>query len=88
MASIPRGPGRGRYLISCTDSTRLNQFLSDALANPELQLLQTIGPPGAPHTAVYDMPHDTAAQLERQFIASSHLKIEPDRPLSLFGPSF
>ncbi len=86
MASIQAGPGRGRYLISSTDGARLARFIADARADPDLQLQNTIGPSGAPHTAVYDMAHATAAQLARRFAASGELTIEPDRPLSLFGP--
>ncbi len=87
MATIHGGPGRGRYLISCKDGARLARFVSDSLANPALHLLDTIGPQGAPHTAVYEMAHATAAQLEQHFAASGDMKIEPDRPLSLFDPS-
>lgn len=85
MPVIQGGPGRGRYLVSCTDSGRLSRFVTDARANPELLLLDTVGPPGAPHTAVYEMAHDMAAQLQKHFAASGELNIEPDRPLSLFG---
>ncbi len=86
MASIQDGPGRGRYLISSTDGAQLARFMADASAHPDLKLQHTIGPTGAPHTAVYDMAHATAAQLARRFAAGGELTIEPDRPLSLFGP--
>jgi hypothetical protein len=85
MPFIQGGPGRGRYLISGADSNRLAHFVSEASTNPDLQLLDTLGPPGAPHTAVYDMAHDMAAQLQKNFAASGDLNIEPDQPLSLFG---
>ena len=85
MPVIQGGPGRGRYLISCHDSGKLAGFVSDASGNPELQLLDTMGPPGAPHTAVFDMSHDKAAELQRHFAAGGDLKIEPDQPLSMFG---
>ncbi len=87
MATLSESPGRGRYLISCTDGAKLASFIADASGNPELQLIDIIGPPRAPHTAVFDMAHGTAAKLESQFAARGDLKIEPDRPLSLFGPS-
>lgn len=87
MATIQGGPGRGRYLVSCNDGTKLASFVSESHANPELQLVETIGPPGAPHTAVFDMAHAIAAQLEHRFAASGDMKIEPDQPLSLFGPA-
>ncbi len=87
MATIQGGPGRGRYLVSCPDSAKLAHFVSESHADPELQLLDTIGPQGAPHTAVFDMAHATAAQLEQRFATSGDMKIEPDQPLSLFGPA-
>ncbi len=85
MPVLPGGPGRGRYLVSSASSSRLARFVSDARGNPDLQLLDTVGPQHAPHTAVYEMTHDTAAQLQKHFAASGELSIEPDRPLSLFG---
>ncbi len=85
MATIQDGPGRGRYLVSCTDGAKLAGFVSETRSNPELQLIDTIGPQGAPHTAVYEMAHATAAQLEQRFAAEGTLKIEPDRPLSMFA---
>lgn len=87
MATIQGGPGRGRYLVSCTDGAKLARFVSDSHADPELQLIETLGPQGAPHTAVFDMAHAIAAQLEHRFASSGDMKIEPDQPLSLFGPS-
>ncbi len=86
MATIQGGPGRGRYLVSCNDSAKLARFVSDSHADPELQLIETIGPRDAPHTAVFDMAHAIAVQLEHRFAASGDMKIEPDQPLSLFGP--
>jgi hypothetical protein len=87
MPTIQSGPGRGRYIVSCADGAKLARFVADARTNPELQLLDAIGPQGAPHTAVFDMAHDTAAALEQRFAASGDMKIEPDRPLSLFCPT-
>lgn len=85
MPVIQGGPGRGRYLVSCMDSGKLASFVSGTSGNPELRLLDTVGPPGAPHTAVFDMSHDKAAELQRHFAAGGELKIEPDQPLSMFG---
>ena len=85
MPVIQGGPGRGRYLVSCNDSGKLSDFVSGASANPDLRLLDKLGPAGAPHTAVFDMSHDTAVQLQRHFAAGGDLKIEPDQPLSMFG---
>ncbi len=85
MPIIQGGPGRGRYLVSSGDSARLSGFVAEAERMPDLQLLHTIGPQGAPHTAVYEMPHATAALLSQRFAAGGDMKIEPDQPLSMFG---
>lgn len=87
MTTLSGGPGRGRYLISCNDGVKLARFVDDARIKPELTLLDTIGPRGAPYTAVFEMAHSTAADLARDFALSGDMKIEPDRPLSMFGPS-
>ncbi len=88
--SLPTGgsssaSGRGRYLVSSGDSAALTCFVAEATRMPELQLLHTIGPQGAPHTAVFDMPHTTAAQLAQRFASAGQMKIEPDQSLSMFG---
>ncbi len=87
MPNIQGGPGRGRYLVSCSDSQQLQRFISESAHNHALKLLDTIGPEQAPHTAVYDMAHDDAADLDRRFATSGALKIERDQPMSLFGDS-
>lgn len=84
MPLISGGPGRGRYLVSCNDSAPLQRFLKEARTDPDLKLLDTLGPPDAPHTAVYDMAHERAARLQQSFAVRGELNIEPDRPLSLF----
>lgn len=85
MSTLEGGPGRGRYLIIADDSHRLQGFIVEARNDPELHLIETIGPASAPHTAVFDMAHNKAVALQQGFHAEGALKIEPDRPLSLFG---
>ena len=85
MAVIESGPGRGRYLISSSDTRKLGDFMSLHRSDSELHLLDMIGPPGAPHTAVFDMSHDKAAELQRHFAIGGDLNIEPDQSLSMFG---
>ena len=85
MSTIQGGPGRGRYLIIANDNRRLRRFVDDAHKDPDLDLIETIGPNDAPHTAVYEMAHNKAAALQQDFQAEGTLKIEPDKPLSLFG---
>lgn len=84
MQAIQGGPGRGHYLVSSADSQQLSDFIAQAGDDAALKLIKTMGPQAAPHTAVYDMPHDSAAQLAQRFQQAGHLKIEPDRPLSMF----
>lgn len=85
MRPIENGPGSGRYLVSCSNPGKLNEFIENSYQDPSLQLIDTMGPSGAPHTAVYEMSHSKAADLQRLFIHSGELKIEPDQPLSMFG---
>lgn len=85
MPILQGGPGRGRYLVSSGDRMKLAGFVAEAQRMPDLQLLNTIGPQGAPHTAVYEMTHATAVQLSQRFAASGDMTIEPDQPLSMFG---
>lgn len=87
MQPYSSGPERGRYLVSATESKQLTAFLHEASADPTLHLLQTIGPHDAPHTAVFEMPHASAAALAQRFGVAGTLKIEPDRPLSMFDMS-
>ena len=85
MPTLQGGPGRGRYLIIANDSRHLQRFIAETQSDPELDLIDTIGPTGAPHTTVYEMTHNKAVDLEKNFQAEGALRIEPDRPLSLFG---
>lgn len=85
MPSIPSDPGSGRYIIRGGDSRTLVEFIDRLAADKSYELVDLIGPPGQPHTAVVVMTHDRAAALAEQFRTSNQLTIEPDRPLSLFG---
>lgn len=85
MQTIQGGPGRGRYLVSSNDSNKLVDFIEQSSEDASLSLLDTMGPVDKPHTAVFDMPHETAALLSRQFKSEGNLKIEADRPLKMFS---
>ena len=87
MRAIEGGPGSGRYIVSCKDPGKLGQFIQSSYQDPALQLIDTMGPVGAPHTAVYEMAHTKAADLQRLFSQAGELTIEPDQPLSMFGMS-
>ena len=85
MRAIEGRPGSGRYIVSSVDTGKLSQFIQSSYQDTGLKLIDTLGPIGAPHTAVYDMAHDKAAELQRRFTQSGDLTIEPDQPLSMFG---
>ena len=77
----------GRYIVRSEDPVRLNDFIKTVNTDPQIELVDTIGPSGSPHTAVVTMSHDTARALQERFSNtkdSKKLIIEPDRPLSLF----
>ena len=85
MPPLPTGPGKGRYIIrSRNDDKSLADFLLDAGKDPAIEVIDTIGPAGKPHTIVAEMSADTARSLEQRFNSTNQLIIEPDRPLSLF----
>ncbi len=78
------GKNMGRYLVRSDDVTQLTDFINDVNADPDMELLDTIGPVNQPHTIVVAMPHTTAHSLQQRFSTAKKLIIEPDRPLSLF----
>jgi len=85
MSTISGEAGKGRYIIrSKDDGGQLTHFLSDVANDPDVSLLDTIGPVGQEHTAVFEMSHEKALFLAQRFRNSNQLMIEPDRPLSLF----
>jgi hypothetical protein len=85
MPLLTPGSARGRYIVRSDDPQVLADFIEQARTDPELELADIIGPPGAPHTAVFDMPHEKAQALQQRFAApnANRLIIERDRPLSL-----
>ena len=85
MSSIPPGAGSGRYIIRANDPWQLATFIASIKTDTSIEVLDTIGPVGQPHTLVAAMNKDKAALLEQHFRTSNQLTIEPDRPLSLFG---
>lgn len=83
MPLMNTGSDNGRYIVRAQDATRLKDFIASVQTNPQMVLLETIGPADHPHTAIFSMPHDTARALQERY--AQHLTIEPDQPLSLFG---
>lgn len=78
-------PGKQRYMVRALgdDPAALAQFLASVDSEPDIELVDTIGPTGRPHTAVVEITPDKALSLERRFQQSKQLLIERDRPLSL-----
>ncbi|MFL6657077.1 MAG: hypothetical protein ACJ8GW_03305 [Massilia sp.] len=72
---IVRAPGNGSTLAD---------FLTIIQNDPTLELLDTIGPAGMPHTAVVGVDPEQASAFEQRVRNLQHLMIEQDRPLSLF----
>lgn len=79
----PHG-GKDRYIVRSEDSSLLADFIDETTTDPELELVDTVGPVGAPHTAVFLMPHEKAQALQQRYGESNRIIIERDRPLSLF----
>jgi hypothetical protein len=75
---------KDRYIVRSGDSSLLADFIDETTTDPELELVDTIGPVGAPHTAVFLMPDEKARALQQRYGESKRIIIERDRPLSLF----
>lgn len=72
-----------RYIVRTrSDSSSLDDLLSAIDSDPGLELVDTIGPPGHPHTAVVAVAPEQVAAFEQRFRTASHFIIERDRPLS------
>lgn len=85
MSNPGTGTQTSRYIIRpADDGAALIDFIARLQVDPRIRLVETIGPPGRPHTAVVETDPVTATQLEQDFRNSNQLMIEPDRPLSLF----
>jgi subtilisin family serine protease len=78
MTNAP--PDQHRYLILAKEPLLLSDVLTQ-IAH-EIEVIDVLGPSMAPHTAVVAMNPGQAEMLARRF---QNLKIEPDRPLSLFS---
>ncbi|TFW21314.1 hypothetical protein [Duganella callida] len=81
-----------RFLVHAALGAPLNDFLAVAATDPEIAVVDVIGPRDRPHTAVIEISADKARELDQYFqrtgTPTHQLTIEPDRPLSMFdsGP--
>ena len=74
-----------RFIVRArAEGSTLNDFLTIIGDDPQLELVNTIGPQGLPHTAVVATATEHAPAFEQRFRNSPELMIERDRPLSLF----
>lgn len=82
-------PDKSRFLVHATRGAPLTDFLTLAATDPEIAVVDVIGPRDRPHTAVLDLSPDKARLLDQHFRLSGtltqQLTIEPDRPLSMFS---
>lgn len=74
-----------RFIVRTrVEGSTLADFLATMTNDPALELVDTIGPPGEPHTAVVSICPEHAPAFEERFRNSTQIMIERDRPLSLF----
>lgn len=81
-----------RYIVRARDEagddSRTRAILADfvhSISNdPEIALVDQIGPVGRPHTLVISVPAHRVTTLEERFRLTPQLMFERDRPLSLF----
>ena len=84
MSAFPAAPPRCRYIIRArSEPPALAAFIDTIRSDPDIALVDTIGPPGQVHTAVIDIAADKAPMFERRFIQSDELIVERDQPLSM-----
>lgn len=74
-----------RFIVRTrVEGSTLADFLTNIATDPALELVDTIGPSGQPHTAVVSTCPEHAPAFEERFRNSTQIMIERDRPLSLF----
>jgi hypothetical protein len=74
-----------RFIVRArAEGGTLDDFLTIIRDDPQIELVNTIGPDGRPHTAVVATAPEHAPAFELRFRNSPELMIERDRPLSLF----
>lgn len=85
-------PARQRFLVHAARGVPLNDFLAVAETDPDIAVIDIIGPRDQPHTAVVELTADKAQRLAQHFrltgTPAHQLTIEPDRPLSMFNSPF
>ncbi|MGZ8294820.1 MAG: hypothetical protein ACXWVG_17410 [Telluria sp.] len=86
MPELQAGPLKGRYIVRSKGALApIARFIENIEGDPDVSLVDTIGPKGRVHTAVVEVSADKALQFEHRFSHSDELIIERDQPLSLLG---
>src|SRR5438094_869691 len=70
-----------RFLITSPDPQTVAEVTRIIEADPNVKLVDRIGPENQPHTLVVEMTDEQADALKRRFAG---LIVEQDRPVSLF----
>lgn len=84
MPAPQTASAKGRYIVRARGApAALAAFIDSARSDPDIAVVDTIGPPGQVHTAVVEIAPDKAPQFERRFSHSNELMIERDQPLSM-----
>ena len=74
-----------RYIVRARDeNSALSDFLLSIDNDPEIALVDEIGPVGHPPTLVISVPAHRVSAFEERFRHTPQLMFERDRPLSLF----
>ena len=82
----PDRPDKAKFLISAKDNVPLNDVLATLAEDPDVDIVDTIGPRDEPHTAVVEIRAVKAQAWARRLLANNQqLIIEPDQPLSPLG---
>jgi hypothetical protein len=75
-------PGRrARYMVAHTDKNSQGGLEQLLRADPEIGLLNVVGPPARPDLYVVEMSSDRAERLRQEF--GGQVTVEPDAPLTL-----
>lgn len=81
MPSASHQQQRTQYIIRANDTAQLIEFINRAGKDPDIELVEAIGPPAAPHTVVVATTSDKALALEREFSIAKSISIERDQAL-------
>ena len=83
---MPQTTSQTNFMVRARgdNAAALDAFLRSLDGDPDIALVDQIGPPGAPHTLVVAVAPERAALLDARVRASGQLTLEQDRPLSLF----